>query len=140
MGYIFGVDDTDIIYDFRSGQIPDTNIIDDLLLDLKDNKNNVICFLNKRQDIKDHGTALENGYTPYSMGECYGRQLTLNNELLIQKINNSDYWTVYRIKHYKGDSRPVTERFILETKDFSEAIERAERYIDNFLKYINEIR
>ncbi len=139
MGYIFGVDQLDIIYDFRSGTIPDADEVESLLLDLKENKCKVIDFLKARQIKIDHQLALERNYLPYSMGECYGRQLTRDNELFIHKLDKDvEVWTVYRVRHDRSNKEPIGDREILQTTSFTNAIERAEKYIDNFLKYIDK--
>ena len=77
-------------------------------------------------------------YLPYSIGECYGRQLTRENELFIQKIDDSNTWTVYRMKHSETDSRHSTEKIVIETNSFQAAIERANTYIYNFLSFIDK--
>ena len=139
MGYSFTIDNEDIRIGFISGTIPEPMEVERLLEDIKTNKQIAINFIEYRENEKAHKKAIEEGYLPYSFGECYGKQLTTNSFVFIQKLDDSKSWLGYRVT-YDEDNNIVSEKTIIEDLDFKNAITRVEIYINNYFKFIDKIR
>lgn len=138
MGYNFTLFNENIEISFVSGTIPDPLEAEELLKDIKDNKEKAIDFIRKREEKEIHKIALKNKYLPYSFNECYGKQLTINSFVFIQKIDGSTNWTGYRVT-YDEDNEIMSEKTIIESRSFTDVIKRTEIYINNFIKFIDEI-
>lgn len=138
MGYIFEVDNEDVIFDFKSGQLEDPETIDKLFNDIKDKKGKVIEFLSERYITDCHKVAIEKGYLPYAIGECYGKQIAGNSEVYIQMLEGVNYWTAYRLTYRSGERKASSEKTIIEGNDFFEILDRTEMYIDNFISFIDK--
>lgn len=80
------------------------------------------------------------GFLPYSPGECYGRQITRDSHIFIQRIEgSSNTWTGYRITYDYENNGINSERTIAVGKNLNSVILRVEIYIRNYLEFIRRI-
>lgn len=76
------------------------------------------------------------GFLIYAMGECYGKQITINTEILIQRVNDGlPIWTGYR-RSYDRHHNFKSEKIILESENLLKVLKAAEDYIKNYLDFI----
>ena len=80
------------------------------------------------------------GFLPYSSGECYGRQVTRNSHIFIQRINEfSDIWTGYRVTYGHEENEIRSEKTIIEDRNFNKVILRVESYIRKYLDFVKRV-
>lgn len=133
MGYIIKEKNNKIVFSYKSGTISDIKKVERLIKKIKNNEDEAIVSLKKRSIKTNHNTALKFYYLPYEYNKLYGKQLTKNSFIFIQKI--SKVWISYRIT-YNEDKEISTQRNIIESKNFINVLNRSEKYIKNYINYI----
>lgn len=79
------------------------------------------------------------GFLIYAMGECYGKQITINAEILIQRVNDDlPIWTGYR-RSYDQYNNLKSEKIILESENLFKVLTATENYIKNYLNFIKRL-
>lgn len=86
---------------------------------------------------QDHAKAIEKGYLPYSFNECYGKQITSNAYIYIQRLQEGDSWTSYRLTYNYIDGNIKSEKTIIEGQDFIQVLDKTEKYIKQYLEFIS---
>lgn len=124
-----------LIFDYKSGTISDLEEVEKTIREIRLNEKKVINFLDERTKKENYNAALKHNYLSYSYDECYGKQLTNNSFIFIQKILDSKVWTSYRIT-YNEFLNIASDKDIIESDDFIEVINRTEKYIKNYIDFI----
>lgn len=112
-----------------------------LTLELRENKSEVIQLLKYiRSDRfleKAEIRLIEKGYMGNLEAEVYQKQITRNSHLYIQKLEDQDTWTAYRIT-YGQDGGIRAEKIIAENMNILEVLRKAERYMERYLSFIQK--
>lgn len=137
MGYNINVNDGKINFDFINGSIPSIEEAERLISDIKNNETKVIDLLEQEEARANHREAIKGYYIPYGFNECYGKQLTQRSYVFIQRIDLTSLWTGYRLT-YNERNDISTQKDTIEDTDFKKVLNRTERYVKNFLEYINK--